>query len=119
MKAGTFSVELIANVEIHDQDFALLLQEASRHYDGTIQRSVCQGGFLYGLNNRRTFSKGKDIVCDLTGRQLDLLLKTLEQNHSDRALFLSQKLFNVLNKLTSTYKELTASLNAYIDFEKK
>lgn len=75
-----FRAEYKAHIEIPDLEFEFIKKCCERHYDYKIQSLVQVGGFLYGLTNRREWSNREDKVCDLSFREIDLLLKSLEMS---------------------------------------
>lgn len=107
----SFFATLSAEVEISDSDFNLILENAANHYDSTVQDSVKIGGFLYGFKNRRDFSKGKDKIVELTSRQLGLVLKSIEFNNSNQAIFLCKRLYKIAMEMQQKTIELNKTIN--------
>ena len=107
----SFYAELKLHIELADNIFNMLLETCKNHYDGTVQRTVMVGGFLYGAKNRRDWSKGEDKELELTFRQADAILKALEMNNSDNAESLSKTIYNALEEMYAKQKEINAGLN--------
>lgn len=94
-----FCAELSAGVVFADDDFAMILEVAARHYDGKVNNSVCVGGFLYGYKNRRDFSDGEDKTVFLNQSQLNLVMKTLEFERTDRGQYIRGRLVKIFFEL--------------------
>jgi len=100
----SFFATLNANVFINDDDFSFLLECMKHHYDLTIKMSVEIGGFMYGLNNRRTINyrdvDNDDRNCDLSNRELQLILKSLEMQNSIQSTAIKNRFRNILSEMT-------------------
>ncbi len=105
-----FQAVIMAHVEISDNDFDFILKSCRNHYDFTVKSSVVVGGFLYGFNNRRQFSKGEDKTLDLTSRQLGLIIKSLEMQHNDQGSRIGGYLWKVVNEMQDVFKKTNEQL---------
>lgn len=111
MDKHSFYATLTAHIEISDSDFKLLLESAANHYDNTVQSSVRAGGFMYGFNNRRNWSKGEDKIVELSTSQTGLVLKSIEFNGTDKALHLYKRIYNIAMEMQNKEIELNKTLN--------
>ena len=105
-----FQVEFKAFVEIPDKEFEFILECCKHHYDFTVASSVEVGGFLYGLKNRREFSNGEDKVCDLTFRQIDLILKSIEMYDNEEERNVHRNMFKIIRQMGEENMEMNKNL---------
>jgi hypothetical protein len=97
MKKYCFCAELKLNIEFTDDEFNIIFNNASHHYDSTVKATTIPGqsGFLHGIKNRRdwekTSSDSQDYAFgwDLSFRELNLILKAIEfdQNYDAKTLY--------------------------------
>lgn len=85
MKTTKFSYDVSLYVEFTEEEFNLIRNSATSHYDGKVKASTKQGGFIYGWGNHLRWNKeaGNDsflVACSF--RELDLCGKALEQSFS-------------------------------------
>lgn len=114
MKKHSFIAELKANIELSDDEFNLLLKASQRHYDGAVQSASRVGGFLYGINNRRTWAKegiSKDLSTEFTYRQIDLMLKSMELINTQEALKLTVRLSTISQEMYAKNTEINKQLS--------
>lgn len=114
MKSYYFFATLKAHIELSDDDFELLFEEAKYHYDFEIKSSIKVGGFLYGLKNYRTFAQEAghpDKIVVFSERELNLMMKALEMNRNEVGLKLYERLFNVFKDLQDKTVAVNRSLN--------
>lgn len=104
-----FSATLNAVIDISDNDFNFILDCCQHHYDNTVQAAVAVGGFLYGIKNRREWSKGKDQTMELSMRQLGLVLKSMEFVNVGQADMLGGRLYKIAEDLVKTELEINSS----------
>ena len=79
MKFKEFEYKVRVRITLTKEEIDTLLESSAVHYDSICQSAGKQGGFIYGWNNLRTFSKDTSQV-EITAefRQLDLCCKILE-----------------------------------------
>lgn len=106
MERHTFWAELKIYIEINNDDFHFIFDNAARHYDFTVRSSTEVGGFLYGLKNRRILSESKDKVCVLSSREFQLITKAIEFNTEERSNKIKTRLWKILHELKSKSKEI-------------
>lgn len=113
MEKHFFIAELKANIELSDSDFNLLLKCSRSHYDSTVQSASMVGGFLYGINNRRNWSKNNseiDLSTEFTYRQIDTMLKSLEFVNTKEALKLMVRLTTIVSDMLAKNNEINKQL---------
>lgn len=87
----SFYATLTANVFVNDNDFNFIYECFKSHYDFKIKTSAEQGGFLYGLRNRRVKFYDSEIITDenrildLSISQIQLIMKSLEMHNTGQA----------------------------------
>jgi hypothetical protein len=96
-----FQAEILAHIEFPDEDFEFIWECCTHHYDLTVKAMVNIGGFLYGFRNRRSFSNNVDKAADLTLRQIDLVLKSLEMYYANK-----EQAYRLTTELQAISKEL-------------
>ena len=114
----SFHATLTANVFVSNEDFYFIFNVLKSHYDITVQMSVGHGGFIYGLQNRRTPLKGLDVtdddrVCDFTSRQLGLIINSLEMQSSDQASLISLRFNQILNGLLRSQQAINKNISGW------
>lgn len=108
--------ELIAHIEVSDEDFDFIKKCCDGHYDFKVAETVKVGGFLYGHTNRRDWAKEAnepDNVMTLRFRQIDLLLKALEMGNyidAEKAMSIGKRFSEILHKINEKYKTLNSQL---------
>lgn len=107
-----FSAELTASIEIPDLEFNYLYRFCATHYDSRVQEAANIGEFLYGTKNRREFSNGEDKCIDVTFRQCDLLLKSLEMDKGAMKQFLSSCFIRVLMHIDELHPKVATVLES-------
>ena len=113
MKKHSFFATLSATVELSDNEFNLLLESAQKHYDGTVNSTICVGDHLYGAKGRRNFSEGKDKNVDFTERQLGLALKSLEIQNTDLSIALYVRLIGIVKDMQAKNIEINEDLKVF------
>lgn len=107
----TFWAELKPCIEFDDVDFDYIKNAAAIHYDAKVQATVEVGGFLYGFSNRREWSKGEDKVLELTDRQMQLIMKSIEFDNSEIACRISKRLWAISKELRDKSEEINKQFN--------
>jgi len=113
MEKHSYIAELKADIEFSDSDFELLLESSRRHYDSTVQSICCVGGFLYGLKNRRDFSKGENKSTELRFGDLQLLIKSLEFVNTDKSNHLYARLTAIFMDMQAKNIEINEDLKVF------
>lgn len=96
----SFRVQVIADIELSDDEFYFLFNSCEAHYDLTVRQVVQHGGFMSAWYNSRALSNNEDKKYELTFRQIDLLLKSIE--------FIDIPLINVIR---SKFKDILDAIN--------
>lgn len=112
MEKHSYIAELKADIEFSDSDFQLLLESSRNHYDSTVQSICSVGGFLYGLKNRRDFSKGENKSTELRFGDLQLLLKSLEFVNTDKSNHLYARLSAIFMDMQAKNMEINEDLKS-------
>lgn len=120
----SFYATLTAEVEITDEEFDLICECCKNHYDYKVKSLIEHGGFLYGANNKRNFSKEyareamedfKDNDIEFSTSQLNITMKSLEQYYhspkNEAKFILSKRLHNIFDELQEKQQEINKSLN--------
>jgi hypothetical protein len=107
-----------AMVTFTDAQWQVILVAFRRHYDWSINEAANLGGWLYGKNNRREFARtsststpGEVHETELTFRQADTILKSMEMCDAPEATAIVTGLRQVLTKLN----EVGDALNKQLD----
>ena len=115
----SFYATLTANVFVNDEDFNFIYECFQRHYDTTIKMAADVGGFLYGLRNRRVKFYDTEIITnenrilDLSNRQIQLILKSLEMQRTDQASDINFRFHKILQELVEKQNSLNNNINLY------
>lgn len=102
---------LVVFVKFSDQQWNLIMQAFKQHYDWGLKSAVEIGGWMYGLNNGRILSKGENKEAELTFRQADSILKSIELEFDSSACEIRLALHAILKKMNSTYELLNKQLD--------
>ncbi len=108
--------ELIAHIEVSDQDFDFIKKCCTGHYDFKVSETVKVGGFLYGATNRRQWAKDRNEennILVLKFRQIDMLLKALEMGNyidMEKAMPITKRFTEILHKINEKYSILNPAL---------
>jgi hypothetical protein len=101
----TYFAQISAIVLFTDEELALLIDSAKKHYDSTVNSLAEQGGTLYGTKNVHDFWKEskdsekteQDKARPYTFRELDLMAKGLsDMPYKEEKSLLYGKIFKVL-----------------------
>lgn len=120
----SFYATLTANVFVNDEDFNFIYECFQRHYDITIKMVADVGGFLYGFRNRRIPLIGLDItnedrILDLSNRQIQLILKSMEMQRTDQASNINFRFHKILQELVSSQNSLNKNISGWTSELKK
>lgn len=112
----SFYCRLIINIDIEEEQWNYLLKCCDAHYDYKVNSSIKLGGFLYGFEGSREFSKKKDVTVDVTSHQLQLMMKALEMpvdypNQMKMALKFTMDLHNIWREYAKKTEEINNQLN--------
>lgn len=109
-----FFATLTAIIELSDEEFELLFNEAERHYDFTVRSSTQIGGLLFGIKNRRSIAKefGEvDNEVSFSEREIGLMLKALEMTMIPAGPKLYRRLIEIAKELQQKTVEVNKPLN--------
>lgn len=114
MKKYRFCAELKLNVEFTDDEFNIIFNNASNHYDSTVKATTIpgHGAFLHGIKNRRDWEKTSGdspdyaFDWDLSFRELNLILKAIEFDQNYDAITLYHKLREIFQEMQNTNIEI-------------
>ncbi|MCK9417138.1 hypothetical protein M0Q97_10830 [Candidatus Dojkabacteria bacterium] len=118
MKKYCFFAELKLNVEFTDEEFEIIFNDASNHYDSTVKATAFPGygGFLHGMKNRRNWEKESGnspdyaYEWDLSYKDLNLILKAIEFDENDDAKILYYKLRKIVEEMQNANVEINKTL---------
>jgi len=96
-------VEMI--IDLSEEDFSTIERNMKNHYDGVVQSATKQGGFMYGQRNIRKF-KVERTVHQFESREVQLMLKSLEMDHSPESYRISKRLFSIVQEATEKSQEI-------------
>ena len=123
MNKYCFCAELKLNVEFTDDEFNIIFNNASHHYDSTVKATTIpgHGAFLHGIKNRRDWEKTSGdspdyaYEWDLSFRELNLILKAIEfdQNYDAKTLY------HKLRKIVEEMQEVNIKINKALKKKEK
>jgi hypothetical protein len=114
MNRHSFYATLQAHILLIDAEFDFIFSCMEKHYDFTIKQATKQGGFMYGLKNRRTRFYPEEIIddesrtIDVSNRELQLLIKSMEMYNDYN---IQSKLSAILSEMIQKQNELNKTLN--------
>lgn len=115
----SFYATLTANIFVSDEDFNFIFECFQRHYDTTIKMAADVGGFLYGFRNRRIkfydteVITDEDRILDLSNRQIQLILKSLEMYRTDQASSINIRFHKILHELVEKQDQLNKNISGW------
>lgn len=115
----SFYATITANVFVSDEDFNFIYECFQRHYDATIKMSANVGGFLYGLRNSRVkfydteIITDEDRILDLSNRQIQLIIKSLEMYRTDQASDINFRFHKILHELAKSQDSINKNISGW------
>ncbi len=117
MESHFFWAKLEAYIYFSDEEFETLWNASERHYDPTVQSLSKVCGLLYVENSVRNFNysdelKSEDTFLESTNtiklefREVDLLIKSLEMEHSPKGYALSSRLHKIIREMRDKANEI-------------
>jgi len=107
------SIKVEADINLSDDEFALLWKSCTSHYDSSIRFLLMPGQFMYGWKNLRiSVSDEADKSYTLKFREIDKLCKSLEMDINNSQL--SYQLFKKLSRILEDINETSVVLNKLI-----
>jgi len=105
-----FFAELKAIVLFSGKEWNWLMLSFQHHYDAELNSAINVGGWLYGMNNMRRFSDESDKTVELSSRQLNHMMKSVENDSEAAHVKVFPKLYKIFSALQSKQDEVNASL---------
>jgi hypothetical protein len=94
----TYYAEIKYNLQLTPREFEIISNNAQHHYDSYLKSQTQAGGFIYGMSNRMSWAANDELPThDLTDRQFQLLIKSLEMDCSPEAMQLMVSLMAALS----------------------